>query len=382
MNKTRKRTKIFIFVLTCVLMTSMIFSVPLDVNAKSAKISLSGSNFITRGKNAQFSVWYGKKKVSAKSCKWYSTKKRVAIVGKNGRVYAKKAGTTYIYVKYRGKTSAKKKVIVKNPAIRLSLSGSNTITRGKNAQFSVWYGKKKVPAKSCKWYSTKKGVATVGKNGRVYAKKTGTTYIYVKYRGKTSAKKKIIVKNPSICTQESNHKWVRQPGQTHVYTTIVKPAEHYYICNSCGLLMKNEEEVMLHFQGYSLYKYGPEIFRHDTDTVTPYKCSNCGKTKTVKKTERGKEQLAVFSIESWAGKKFNPEACAFANCPRCHTELSPLGWENYKEVCPLCQYKYTDWNKHIKHAWDQGFVYRNWDKNGREMIYNPIQKKWEYIIGQ
>lgn len=301
MNKTRKRTKIFIFVLTCVVMTSMIFSVPLDVNAKSAKISLSGSNFITRGKNAQFSVWYGKKKVSAKSCKWYSTKK---------------------------------------------------------------------------------GVATVGKNGRVYAKKTGTAYIYVKYRGKTSAKKKIIVKNPSICTQESNHKWVRQPGQTHVYTTIVKPAEHYYICNSCGLLMKNEEEVMLHFQGYSLYKYGPEIFRHDTDTVTPYKCSNCGKTKTVKKTERGKEQLAVFSIESWAGKKFNPEACAFANCPRCHTELSPLGWENYKEVCPLCQYKYTDWNKHIKHAWDQGFVYRNWDKNGREMIYNPIKKKWEYIIGQ
>ena len=94
MNKTRKRTKIFIFVLTCVVMTSMIFSVPLDVNAKSAKISLSGSNSITRGKNAQFSVWYGKKKVSAKSCKWYSTKKRVAIVGKNGRVYAKKAGTT------------------------------------------------------------------------------------------------------------------------------------------------------------------------------------------------------------------------------------------------------------------------------------------------
>ncbi|MGI6017755.1 MAG: Ig-like domain-containing protein [Marvinbryantia sp.] len=266
-------------------------------------------------------------------------------------------------------------------SVKPSISGSSSITRGKSAQFSVKYGKKKVPVKSCKWYSTKKSVATVGKTGRVYAKKAGTTYVYVKYKGKKSAKKKITVKNPPTCNKESDHKWVSQPGETHMYTTIVKPAKHYYICNSCGFLMEDEDEVMLHFNGYSLYKYGPETFRHDIDTITPYKCSNCGKTKTVKKTEQGKEQLAVFTIESWAGKKFNPEACAFVVCPRCHTEWSTLGWEKYKGVCPWCQYKYTDWKKHIKHAWDQGLMYRNWDKNGREMIYNPVKKKWEYIGG-
>ena len=145
--------------------------------------------------------------------------------------------------------------------------------------------------------------------------------------------------------------------------------------------MADEDEVMLHFNSYSVYKYGPETYRQDMDMITPYKCSNCGKTKTVKKTERGQEQLAVFTIESWAGKKFNPEACAFVECPRCHTEWGTLGWEKYKGVCPWCQYRYTDWKKHIKHAWDQGLMYRNWDKNGREMIYNPVKKKWEYIGG-
>ena len=379
MKKVWKRMTIF--AMTCVVMISIAFAVPLDAKAKSVKPSISGNSTIIRGKSAQFSVKYGKKKVPAKSCKWYSTKKSVATVRRTGRVNAKKAGTTYIYVKYKGKTSAKKKVVVKNPAIRPVISGSSSIIKEKNAQFSVKYGKKKVSAKSCKWYSTKKSVATVGRTGRVYAKSAGTTYIYVKYKGITSAKKKVIVKNPPMCNKESDHKWVRQPSETHMYITIVKPAKHYYICNSCGLLMADEDEVMLHFNSYSVYKYGPETYRQDMDMITPYKCSNCGKTKTVKKTERGQEQLAVFTIESWAGKKFNPEACAFANCPRCHTEWGTLGWEKYKGVCPWCQYRYTDWKKHIKHAWDQGLMYRNWDKNGREMIYNPVKKKWEYIGG-
>ncbi len=376
MTKLWKRMKIF--AITYVMMISVVFFVPLDAEAKNVKPLISGSSMITRGKSAKFSVKYGKKKVSSKACQWYSTKRSVATVGKTGRVYAKKAGTTYVYVKYKGKTSAKKKVTVKNPSIRLSVSGSSTIIREKSAQFSVKYGKKKVPSKSCQWYSTKTSVATVGKTGRVYAKKAGTTYIYVKYKGITSAKKKVTVENPPTCSKESDHRWVKQPGQTHSYITIVKPAKQYYICNSCGLLMADEEEVMLHFNSYSLYKYGPEIFRQDIDTVTPYQCSNCGKTKTVKETEFGEERLAVFTIESWAGKKFNPEACAFVSCPRCHMDGSTLGWENHQGVCWWCQYQYPDWKNHIQHAWDQGFVYRNWDKNGREMIYHPGSKTWNY----
>jgi nicotinamide mononucleotide (NMN) deamidase PncC len=371
--------RMIIFLMTGALMISMVFFVPLDVEAKSVKPFIRGSSTITEGKSAQFSVKYGKKKVSSRSCQWYSTKTSVATVGKNGRVYAKKAGTTYVYVKYQGKTSAKKKVTVKNSKIRPSVWGSSTITEGKNAQFSVKYGKKKVPSRSCQWYSTKTSVATVGKNGRVYAKKAGTTYVYVKYQGKTSAKKKVTVKNPPTCSKESDHQWVKQLGETHSYVTIVKPAKHYYICNSCGLLMENDEEVMLHFNGYSYYKYGPEIYRQDVDTITPYQCSNCGKTKTVKETEFGEERLAVFTIESWAEKKFNPEACAFVSCPRCQMDWSPLGWENYQGVCSWCQYQYPDWKNHIQHAWDQGFVYRNWDQNGREMIYHPDSKKWKYI---
>ena len=105
----------------------------------------------------------------------------------------KKAGTTYIYVKYKGKKSAKKKVVVKKTAVRPSISGSSAIVKGKKCTVYCKHRGKRVSAKSCKWYSTKKSVAKVGKTGRVYAKKAGTTYIYAKYKGKTSAKKKVTV---------------------------------------------------------------------------------------------------------------------------------------------------------------------------------------------
>ncbi len=194
MKKLLKQATTVCLILSVV--ATMTLTIPINTEAARPKPSVSGSRTITKGKSAQFSVKYKGKKVSAKSCKWYSTKKSVAKVSKTGRVYAKKAGTTYIYVKYKGRKSAKRKVTVKNPVIRPSVSGSSSIIRGKNAQFSVKYKGKKVSAKSCKWYSTKKNVATVGKTGRVYAKKAGTTYIYVKYKGKTSPKRKVIVKNP------------------------------------------------------------------------------------------------------------------------------------------------------------------------------------------
>lgn len=370
---------ITLFAMTCVLMVSMLFSVPLDAEAKSVKPSVSGKSTITKGKKAQFTVKYKGKRISAKSCKWYSTKKSVATVSKSGKVTGKKAGTTYIYVKYKGKKSAKKKVVVKKTAVRPSISGSSAIVKGKNAQFTVKYRGKRVSAKSCKWYSTKKSVAKVGKTGRVYAKKAGTTYIYAKYKGKTSAKKKVTVKNPA-CIKESDHKWVKQFSMgTNTYITVVKRAKVYNICNSCGLLMDpNSDETETHFNSYSTYHYGPEIYRQDVDTVTTYNCSNCGKTKRVEKTELGEERLAVFDIETWAGKKFDPEACAYVSCPRCRTEWSTVAWEKNNGVCPWCKKEYPDWKDHIEHAWDQGLVYRNWDKNGREMRYNPDKKKWEY----
>ena len=366
--------------------------------------SVSGSSAVTKGKSAQFFVTYNKKRVSAKSCKWYSSKKSVAVVSRTGKVTAKKAGTTYIYVKYKGKTSAKKKVTVKNPVVP-SVSGSSAITKGKSAQYAVTYNKKRVSAKSCQWYSSKKSVAVVSKTGKVTAKKAGTTYIYVKYKGKTSAKKKVVVKNPvaapskpskptspaqpskptqpeskpDTCTKESDHVWEREPGGEHrYYETIVKEAATFCVCRRCGFI--NEGTMPSHHSSWTVHKVGPEIYRDDCDHTEPYKCFKCGKTKTEKWTEKGKETLRVYTVGEIEMAHRDPEACVWAVCPNpnCKADWHPDAWEKWNGVCFNCNKEYPEWRDNILYAWDYGDVYRDWDKNGKEMVYNPGSKTWEY----
>ena len=67
---------------------------------------------VKKGRKIKLAAKYGKKDITRKGT-WKSSKKSVAIISKAGVLTAKKAGTTYIIVKYKGKTSKKLKVVVK-----------------------------------------------------------------------------------------------------------------------------------------------------------------------------------------------------------------------------------------------------------------------------
>ena len=403
-----KKKGIHLLATAMTLVLVMTAATPVTAEAASPRPTVSGSSKITKGKRVQFSVKYKKKRVSAKSCKWYSTKKSVATVSRGGKVTAKKAGTTYIYVKYKGRKSAKKKVTVQNPAPKISKSRV-TLTKGKSITLKVT-GTKKKP----KWSSSKKSVAVVSRSGRVTAKKAGTAKITAKI-GKKKYTCKVIVKNPAKpavkpkpstpvkptekpsisepkppvsepkppvskpddCIQESAHNWVEQPGGIGEYhETIVKEATTYCVCRRCGFI--NEGSMPSHHSSWTVTKVGPEIYTWDQDLSIPYKCSKCGKTKTEEWTEKGKETLRVYTVSEIEMAHREPEACVWAVCPYCKSDWHPDAWEKWNGVCINCNRAFPEWRENLLHAWDYGDVYRDWDESGREMTYNPDSKIWEY----
>lgn len=91
---------------------------------------------VKKGRKIKLVARYGKEDITRKGT-WKSSKKSVATISKTGVLTAKKAGTTYITVKYKGKTSKKLKVVVKANASSGSNSASGkgfTITYNKNSK--------------------------------------------------------------------------------------------------------------------------------------------------------------------------------------------------------------------------------------------------------
>lgn len=99
-------------------------------------------------------------------------------------------------------------------------NNSCTIETGKKVKLTAKSSKKNVTTKGI-WKSSKKSVATVSKKGVLATKKTGTTYITVKYKGKTSNKLKVIVKKDSTSTAVSK-------------TKVQAQAAHYVPINEVG----------------------------------------------------------------------------------------------------------------------------------------------------
>lgn len=83
----------------------------------TVKLSSSGKTVkkeALKGKRIQLVVKQGKKVIKASTVKFSSSKKKIATVNKKGIITCKKAGTTIITVKYKGK-KAKLRLIIKNP---------------------------------------------------------------------------------------------------------------------------------------------------------------------------------------------------------------------------------------------------------------------------
>lgn len=120
----------------------------------------------------------------AKVKKWKSNDKNIATVNKNGKVVAKKKGTTTIVATTKNGKTYKCKITVKN----VSLSKTKvTLEKGKSVTLKL-NGSKVV-----KWSSDNKKIATINKNGKVVAKGVGTTTIKAKAKNGKTYKCKVVV---------------------------------------------------------------------------------------------------------------------------------------------------------------------------------------------
>ena len=121
MKKRNYVIKAVVFVLT---LTLFLTGIPLKVQGAAAKPVIGSSQAtikknsctVTAGKKLKLTAKSGKSNITKKGT-WKSSKKNVAVISKSGVLTAKGAGTAYITISYKGQTSKKLKVVVKEAQV-------------------------------------------------------------------------------------------------------------------------------------------------------------------------------------------------------------------------------------------------------------------------
>ncbi len=138
---------------------------------------------------------------------WSSNKKSIATVNSKGVVTGKKKGTATITAKV-----GNKKYTCKVAVETSSLNKTNiSITKGKTYQLKLNGTSQKVT-----WSTSNKSIATVTSNGKVTAKKVGTTYIKAKVQGKIYSCK-VVVKKIKKITKNTAIEMVRKKTNNKFY---------------------------------------------------------------------------------------------------------------------------------------------------------------------
>lgn len=141
MKQFISKTIVFMFVLTIIFTSIPVTKVQAAlkpvISSSQVKIKKNACS-VKKGKKIKLTAKYSKKDIT-KTGTWKSSKKSVATISKSGVLTTKKAGTTYVTVKYKGKSSQKLKVVVKadtKPAPEPNdTSGKGfTITYNKNSK--------------------------------------------------------------------------------------------------------------------------------------------------------------------------------------------------------------------------------------------------------
>lgn len=183
-----KMKRLFTICLSMLLI--MVLTLPVDANAATdvhltkTKVALYVGQSTTLKLNG------------AKVKKWKSNDKNIATVNKNGKITAKKKGTTTIIATAKNGKTYKCKVTVKN----VTLSKTKvTLEKGKSVTLKL-NGSKVV-----KWSSDNKKIATVNSKGKVVAKGVGTTTIKAKAKNGKTYKCKVVVSKKDIYPDTSNY---------------------------------------------------------------------------------------------------------------------------------------------------------------------------------
>lgn len=129
---------------------------------------------------------------------WTSRDSKIATVDKNGKVLGLRPGSTVITARV-GKITAKCKVTVESPLIRITLTKQKlTLTPKMTSKLKVnFYPSDTTDSRKITWSSSNKKIATV-KNGIVTAVGTGKADIKAKVGKKRSVVCKVTVKKPKV----------------------------------------------------------------------------------------------------------------------------------------------------------------------------------------
>ena len=170
----------------------------------------------------------------AKVKKWKSNDKNIATVNKNGKVTAKKKGTTTIVATTKNGKTYKCKVTVKNVSLnktKINLEKGKSVTLKLNG------------SKVTKWSSDNKKIATINSKGKVVAKGVGTTTIKAKAKNGKTYKCKVVVKEKEkkkdIYPDTSNY--TKEEKQIlEVFETTLRNAGFY---KTTDIMTKEEIEM-------------------------------------------------------------------------------------------------------------------------------------------
>ena len=160
------------------------------VTVKAGTVAVTGVTLdkeeaaIAVGETLQLTATVQPENAANKAVTWNSSSTGVATVDANGLVTAKKTGTAIITVHTKdGNKTASCKVTVRTPAVAVTGvtldQEEATLPVGETLQLTATVQPEDATDKTVTWQSSNTGVATVDANGKVTAKKTGSTTITV-----------------------------------------------------------------------------------------------------------------------------------------------------------------------------------------------------------
>lgn len=214
------------------------------VKVKSIKLNKSIVNLAKKGNTCTLKATVYPTNAKNKKVSWKASNKNIT-VNQNGKVTAKKLGTSKIKVtaKDGSKKSATVLVVVGEKVKKITLNKTSvTLNNNRTYKLKKSISNKNAVYKAVQWKSTNTKIATVNSNGVVKGLKRGSCYVVAtaKDGSKKSAKCKVIVRQ--LVTKLSYNKKTQKTsvdvGKTIKFNVVVSPSN----ANNKGLVFSTSNK--------------------------------------------------------------------------------------------------------------------------------------------
>lgn len=214
------------------------------VKVKSIKLNKSIVNLAKKGNTCTLKATVYPTNAKNKKVSWKASNKNIT-VNQNGKVTAKKLGTSKIKVtaKDGSKKSATVLVVVGKKVKKITLNKTSvTLNNNRTYKLKKSISNKNAVYKAVQWKSTNTKIATVNSNGVVKGLKRGSCYVVAtaKDGSKKSAKCKVTVRQ--LVTKLSYNKKTQKTsvdvGKTIKFNVVVSPSN----ANNKGLVFSTSNK--------------------------------------------------------------------------------------------------------------------------------------------